>query len=339
MLQTSRRTPLGVAVGAGHDAIVALLLNHGAKLDDSEEQQKWSQLDYPAVSALLAGHESTLALLLEWGAQTEGPNLLFGGLINCAVASGQMPMLKLLIKFGVDLNIEVNGVYPLNWAVRRIPNYASMVEVLLDNGADIALVDDDKGHLLREAIGYGTIETLHLLLKRGVSYHESLFNFAINKCTVETVRLLLDYGARIEFESVVCAVRSRNCDILELLIDHGFDLNGRDSNGCTILHRAVCREPPFKTRTICGLSANSRVSLFPKRSSPLHVAAYCRRRRDERSTTEEIVKCLIRRGADVNARARQRQTPLYWAWKYASPAVQQLLLENGADWTDMLTIY
>lgn len=33
------------------------------------------------------------------------------------------------------------------------------------------------------------------------------------------------------------------------------------------------------------------------------------------------------------------QTPLYFAWKYASPDVQQLLLENGADWTAILTIY
>ncbi|KAJ6128590.1 hypothetical protein N7471_009807 [Penicillium samsonianum] len=336
------QTPLSIAASAGHDAIVRLLLNHGAQLDGCEEEQTWTQPSPPVVKALLTGHESTLRLLLEQGAQTEGPGMLFGGLINCAVGSGQMPMLKLLIGFGVDINAKINRAYPLVWAVRRKPNYASMVEVLLDNGANIALVDDDEGRLLREAIYNGTLETLHLLLKHGANYHERIFYSAIHDCTLESVRLLLDHGARVDFESLMCAVKSKNCDILELLIDHGLDLNLRDSKGCTILHRAVrcCGIPPPTYRPVmcCGGPDLSAVRC-PTGPSPPHVAAYCRRRGEDAGTAEDIVRCLIRRGADVNVRDRKRQTPLYFAWKYASPAVQQLLLENGADWAVMLMIY
>ena len=83
-----RETPLSIAVSAGNDAVVSLLLNHGAQLNDCVGEQTWTPPTHPAVSALLAGHESTLGTILEWRAQTEGCNLLSGGLINCAVACG-----------------------------------------------------------------------------------------------------------------------------------------------------------------------------------------------------------------------------------------------------------
>lgn len=337
------KTPLGMAASAGHDAVVSLLLDHGARLNDFEGEKPLTRSYTPAIQALLGGHESTLKLLLERGAETEGPNMLFGGLINCAVASGQMSMLKLLIEFGVDINVEINGVYPLFWAVRRTPNYVSMVEVLLDNGASIALVDDDQGRLLHQAIDNGTIETLHLLLKRGATFHQSVFYPAIRQCTLQTVRLLLEYGAEVNFESLLCAVKSKFCGRLELFIDRGFDLNLRDSRGCTILHHAIrcCGTPTpiFRPPMMCGFGPSPPVVQCPPGSSSQRVAAYCRRKGYGNGTAEDIVRCLVRRGADVNAMDRKRQTPLYFAWKYASPDVQQLLLENGADWTAMLTIY
>ncbi|KAJ5164513.1 uncharacterized protein N7500_006343 [Penicillium coprophilum] len=352
---TPRQTPLSIAANGGHDAIVKLLLDHGAQLNDVvKEEKRWAGRMYPAVRALLAGHESTLRLLLESGAQTEGSNLLFGGLINCAVASGQMPMLKLLMQFGVDVNAQVHGVSPLLWAVRRKPNYASLVEVLLDHGADIALADDDRGGLIREALEKGTLETVDLLLRRGANLHASMLKLAASRCTLETVRLLLDHGARVSLASVMRAVISKKCDILELLLGRGFDLNERTPEGYTVLHHAIhCCEirppiraslrPPIRRQHPAiggcdGSDISTLTPVFPQRSSSLHVAAYCRKE-DDSGTSEEIVRCLIRWGADVNAMDGERQTPLYYAWKYASPAVQHMLLENGADWTAMLTKY
>ncbi|KAK4860678.1 hypothetical protein LT330_004409 [Penicillium expansum] len=342
LLKVESQTPLSIAAHAGHDDIVRLLLEHGAQLNDCVGKEIWTGPNNPAVGALLAGHESVFRILLEWGAQKEGPNLLYGGLINCAVASGQMPMLKLLIEFGVDTNAEVNGMCPLLWAVRRKPNYASMVEVLLDNGANVALVDNDREKLLFEAISRGTVDTVHLLLKHGANCHESVLHGAIRESTLETVRLLLDHGAHVNFESITHAVISRNCDILELLIDYGFDLNSRGYKGYTILHYAIrCSGMPSHMPSDGVISGYLVQPVFkcPTGPDPPHVSAYCRRRRGDHSTAEDIVRCLIRRGADVNAMNGMRETPLYLAWKYASPAVQHLLLEHGADWTAMLTIY
>ncbi|CDM35417.1 Ankyrin repeat-containing domain [Penicillium roqueforti FM164] len=60
-----RETPLSIAVSAGNDAVVILLLNHGAQLNDCVGEQTWTPPTHPAVSALLAGHESTLGTILQ----------------------------------------------------------------------------------------------------------------------------------------------------------------------------------------------------------------------------------------------------------------------------------
>lgn len=54
-------------------------------------------------------------------------------------------------------------------------------------------------------------------------------------------------------------------------------------------------------------------------SNPLLVGTPCKREVDENDceTAENIVRFLIRQGADVNALDEEGKTPLYFAWKYA----------------------
>ena len=49
------------------------------------------------------------------------------------------------------------------------------------------------------------------------------------------------------------------------------------------------------------------------------------------SASAERIQAEIARGADVNARARDGDTPLHWAAAYNSPAAVEALLEAGAD--------
>ena len=74
------------------------------------------------MKALLSGHESTVRILLERGSDIRGPHIEAGGLVSCAVETGQLAMLKLLVEFGADMNIPYasnmnKGVYPLWRAV------------------------------------------------------------------------------------------------------------------------------------------------------------------------------------------------------------------------------
>jgi hypothetical protein len=285
-----------------------------------------------------------------------------GGLVNCAIARGHMSLLKILVnEFGADLNvIWQEGVYPLNRAVSSSgARAAEIVRFMLDNGADIGLAnrggndDTAAGHrLLNQAIRHGTIDTLRLLLDRGVvnlatqPLDNNIFRtWIIERCTAEAVRLLHEHGyfSALDIsqdDTLTIAVRARRGDILQLFIDSGaVDLNAKlRRGGSTLLHTAVVR-----CRQLREAQAGSIIGCFGGRSSPplassdalvrkiepdldSHVVASrrCMSEKVEKCTPEEIVRCLICGGADANALDARGRSPLDLAEK-CSPAVRQML--------------
>jgi ankyrin repeat protein len=71
-------------------------------------------------------------------------------------------------------------------------------------------------------------------------------------------------------------------------------------------------------------SSDSRYSQrFPKEMTGLHLAAYF--------GVKAIVQLLLDRGADVNAKASEGRTPLYWPSQSGHLETVRLLLENGAN--------
>jgi ankyrin repeat protein len=260
-----------------------------------------------------------------------------GGLVNCAISRGQVSLLKLLVEFKADLNIPSQGRYPLNTAVSSPKLSTDIVQFLLDNGADISLADGHPGLLLNQAI-HGTIDTLRLLLDRGATYPpddlERWFGMIFDTCTVETVHLLLEYGYAPNIEILSIAVRARRGDILKLFIDSGVDLNMRGTKGFTLLHTAIfcCipSDPPIR------IGGRSTVCRRPGRESLVHkiepvlqrVSPTCMSDKVEKDTPEEIVRCLIRGGADLNALDALGRTPLALARK-CPPAIQQMLIDGG----------
>ncbi|KAJ5628063.1 ankyrin repeat-containing protein [Penicillium lividum] len=329
------QSPLSIAANIGNDTLVALLLNHGANVYGFPSRH-WGTIQPAVVEALLSGHESTVRLLLSHGSPIHDNDMEQGSLVNYAISKGQISLLKLLVEFKADLNIPWEGEYPLNRAVSS-PNLSrEIAQFLLDNGADITLANRHPGLLLREAY-YGTIDTLRLLLDRGATYPpddlERWFVTLVDRCTVETVQLLLEYGyATIEMQSI--AIRVQRGDVLQLFIDSGVDLNMRDKRGFTLLHTAIfqCRpsDPPGRFRGgRMSCRKPGRVSLVRKiEPVPQQVSPTCVSDKVEKYAPEEIVRCLIRAGADLNAQDARGRTPLALAIECA-PAIQQILVDGG----------
>jgi uncharacterized protein len=103
------------------------------------------------------------------------------------------------------------------------------------------------------------------------------------------------------------------------LIDQGVDVDRRDWEGQTALHRTIS---PEIARLL--LKSGASVQARDKEgATPLHKAAWRGR--------EEIVSILIEAGADVNARGNYDLTPLHWAARTGRSGVAKILIDAGAD--------
>lgn len=338
------QTPLNIAANIGNDALVSLLLRHGASVHGFLNGGQRT-VQPAAVDAIISGHESTVRLLLEHSSPFQDPNMDQGGLVDWAICRGQMSMLKLLVEFGADFNIPHEGRYPLNRAVSSGNLSTDIVQFLLDNGADIRLanrradhVEGDTGRLLDEAIQHGTIDTLRLLLDRGLEIPPKFIGHTIEDCTIDVVRLLLEHGLVPDIDTLGFVVRGRRQDILQLFIDNGLDLDMKNEKGNTLLHTAIirCRQEQngaVETTTGCywGRPQSLKRKLLRK-IEPVpqqQLSARCVSDDVERCTSEDIVRCLIRGGADLNALNVRGHTPLALAENGPS-YVLQLLVDSGA---------
>ncbi|GAM42088.1 ankyrin repeat-containing protein [Talaromyces pinophilus] len=293
------QTPLNIAANMGNDALVSLLLRHGASVHGFLNGGQ-RILQPAAVDAIISGHESTVRLLLEHSTPFQDPNMDQGGLF------------------------------------------------LLDNGADICLanghadhLEGDNGCLLDQAIQHGTIDTLRLLLDRGLEISPpKFFRHTIGRCTIDVVRLLLEHGYVPDIDTLASVVRLRRKDILQLFIDTGVDINMKNENGKTLLHTAIlrCRQVQNGAveTTVIGCywgrpQPLKRKLLRKIEPVPQQFSARCVNDDAERCTPEDIVRCLIRGDADLNAMTAQGHTPLALAENSAIPSsVLQLLVDSGA---------
>ncbi|KUL86431.1 hypothetical protein ZTR_08102 [Talaromyces verruculosus] len=369
------QTPLNIAANMGNDALVSLLLNHGASVMGSRNHQDARRTVQPAVvDALLSNHESTLRLLLRHASPLSAPNMERGGLLNCAIARGNLSLLRMLVnEFGADLNATwQEGVYPLNRAVGSSgPEAAEIVRFILDKGADVALANGSGSNsngdeestggggqrLLNQAIRHGTIDTLRLLLDRGVvdpatqPLDNNIFRtWIIERCTSETVHLLHEYGYFRALDSsqdntLMIAVRARRGDILQLFIDNGVavDLNARlTRGGSTLLHTAVVRCKPvreaqaassIRCTTMTPPVASSDVPIVRKierEYSSQVLSRRCMSEKVEKCAPEEIVRCLVRGGADVNTKDAMGISPLDLAEK-GPEGVYRILVDSRCE--------
>uniref|UniRef100_A0A093Y5Y1 Ankyrin-2 n=1 Tax=Talaromyces marneffei PM1 TaxID=1077442 RepID=A0A093Y5Y1_TALMA len=298
------QTPLNIAANMGDDALVSLLLSYGARVDGFSPK----------------GHQGTGE-----GRHTVQP--------------------------------AVEGVYPLNRAVSSSSEGAAeIVRFLLDNGADIEAANsygENTGHgqrLLNQVIRQGTIDTLRLLLTRGVvtATAQALSNkgvfriWLMQRCDAEVVRLLLQHGY-FEPDSIngtlMAVMRARRLDILQLFMDSGVDPNTRTGiAGLTLLHTAVIycavRSMPIETglasTTVCRDRPMSHALNLVRKieSDPSQQISTCIGAKVERCAPEEIVRCLIRGGADVNGLDARGASPLALA-EMCPLSVQQMLIDCG----------
>jgi len=204
----------------------------------------------------------------------------------------------------------------------------------------------------------GSAEVVMELLRAGANKDaassasgETALHFASQSGCFEVVRLLLAAGANkdavdhrgntpllaaVEFSSrmISFALGQPPSDgvhhdrVVSALLEAGADVEARDRDGQTVLHRAAQHFPPEAQLLLAaGADKNARDE---HGSTPLHTAVL--------ASSLEAVSALLEAGADVSAVDMRKNTPLYQAI-YAgadvrrpiSQQVIQALLAHGAQ--------
>jgi ankyrin repeat protein len=108
--------------------------------------------------------------------------------------------------------------------------------------------------------------------------------------------------------------------MISLLLQHGAPIDARDSEGQTVLLRAVRLENLAIARLLLEKGANAGAA-DPTGDSALHLAA----------GHSEMAKLLLANGAPVDAKGSEEQTVLFRAVRLRSLETAELLLKNGAN--------
>jgi len=238
------------------------------------------------------GNAEMVEWLMKKGAKIKNVRCWSGYLVYRKKETDRFDGAEILIKHGEDINALDRGQTPLHDAVSR--NNQNAVRWLLEHGADV-----------KELNQYG---------KSIICYSHS--------GDVEIVKMLFDHGAVLKSEEIreytTGACRKQNLPVLELISKKGIT---PDYDAC---YAALAYESSPDQAMISWLTARSKIRNNPVYdASLLHLAAG--------NNNVEIVRMLIKTGADVNVKDRSDQTPLHYAAGKNNLEIASLLIKAGAD--------
>lgn len=220
--------------------------------------------------------------------------------LHAAARSGLTTILSKLIQERVEASKRYTYVNtPLHEAVRY--RHWEAAQILLKNGADVDMFDDDFITPLFLAASAGDMVTIDLLISYGADVNMSChyswtpLHKAADNGHKDTVKQLLEHGAWKDAESskrltaLHRAAGRGHVEVVELLLDHGCLIECKTWDLWTPLH---------------GASSSGRFS---------------------------TVDVLIERGARINHQARDGRTALSVACRGGHAETVRVLLEQGAN--------
>jgi ankyrin len=326
--------PLILAVEAGLDGLVKMLLHRGASIDIStpqghtplmralvckkhstaqlliDSQDNLLSKDITGATcvhyAVLAGFDDILIQLLQKGVD---PNAIchldedICALHICA-EKGTLETLKILIDFGADVNPDEVPTHPIRGAITS--SNAAMVKEMLAQGALINL--DQKGTLLLVSILVGNDEVVEALLA------SEQFDVNAGLIHEDSPTFALHIAAERGFVSIV-----------KVLLASGAKVDSVKPNGGTALCSACQSNQVASVKALLEANANVNLGMIDG-TTPLHFAAL---------HSSEILELLLQKGADVNVSTTSADlegaTPLHIASEFGQLKWVRLLIQKNAN--------
>ncbi|KAL9609828.1 MAG: hypothetical protein Q9167_005433 [Letrouitia subvulpina] len=212
--------------------------------------------------------------------------------------------------------------------------YTKVVQILLDNGADVNAQGRHYGSALLAALWGGYSEIIQILLDNGADVNapdkdnENALQMASDRGYSEIVQILLDNGADVNAQdkdgdnALELAAYRGYSKIVKALIDHRADINAQGGHFGNALQAASYRGRSEIVQILLdnGADINAQGGHF---GNALQAAS--------EGGHSEIVQILLNNGADVNAQGGKYGHALQAASYRGRSEIVQILLDNGAD--------
>jgi ankyrin repeat protein len=356
-------TPLIQAAMNGNSDMISMLLDAGADANAMTPAG-----DNAILNASKTGAAEGVLALIEAGANVNSrDSYLFQTPLMWAAASNQADVAQILIDNGADINAisaaldlrgvlqsRVQGDFPdggltaLHHAARE--NAIETARVLIDNGADLDILDPQDISALRFAIINANLDLAKMLVEGGANINDGAL---VDLLDVETNTLTF-IRAEKNYVNETTPV-----ELMSIMFDMGVDVDayphkaypfpatgfraGDGTAGQTALYNAAARDKQelmalFLEHGADPNSLNKDEKYFPLSAAFVVVPGIYRpgTMDDEEyiPTIEELspgVELLIERGANINATSKDGTTVLHHAAAMGREAVVQYLIDNGAD--------
>lgn len=297
-------TVLHLAAGTGDLELVKWLV--GKKFNvNTPDQHGWT----PMLRAVEHGHLAVVEYLLACGADVK-----IGLPLHAAASGGHVPIVKLLVDKGVNLDVFNDNPFNQRTALgyAATAGHLDVMKLLRAKGASVS---KDVG-LLHQAAFHGKREVAGFLVDHGVSVEEFL---------PDGYQMYYGWVQPRQLSMVAFFVEKDPAKLKGKYFDHVIaEINGKKPFaivGGRPLQAAVAGQRHAVAALLLDKGASSKV-LFPNGATPLHLAASL--------GDVKMAALLLTHGADVNARDGQGRTPLQVAAEYEEAEVAALFKKHGS---------
>ena len=325
-------SPLVVAVQNGNLDCVKVLLSYGADIEGGDDMFR----HLPLFVASFNGNVEILSYLLDNGADMNAVSNPEGHTMTpliAAVQSGNLESVKVLLKYGVDIegrgdfkyvskdhpfhSVSFEACTPLFVAAGN--GNVEILSCLLDSGADLNAVANSEGHTITPlivAVQSGDFDCVKLLLQYGADA-EGRGGFRVDAPGYPSVSL------KISCTPLLVAAVNGNVKILSSLLETGADINAVSEGLYTPLMMAVRYRRIDAVKFLMDQGADANLQDKKGYTALHYVAMYYR-------SFDAIHLCCFNNRSDFNIKDADNLTPLMIAVNRLNLNVVNYLLQNGA---------